>query len=317
MRIIGTGSSLPSKTVTNQDLMEFLDTSDEWISSRTGIRERRVLSNESLLQLAFGASKAALEDAKLSPDQIDYILCSTVQGEWVTPGLGCIVQRELGASCPALDLNGACAGFIYALDMADALLKAGKAKRVVIVCAEAMSRIVDWTRRETSVLFGDGAGAVVVDGGEGLLSIRLTTRGDSEILHMRAPTGNSPFEGNPAGQDFLHMAGQEVYRFAVGACVEDLRALMGETGLTAGSIDYFLLHQANLRILEAVRSRMGEPPEKFPHNLERTGNTSSATIPILMDELNRSGALKPGQTLALAAFGAGLVNGACLIRWNP
>lgn len=317
MRIIGTGSSLPSKTVTNQDLMEFLDTSDEWISSRTGIRERRVLSTESLLQLAFGASKAALEDAKLSPDQIDYILCSTVQGEWVTPGLGCVVQRELGASCPALDLNGACAGFIYALDMADALLKAGKAKRVMIVCAEAMSRIVDWTRRETSVLFGDGAGAVVVDGGEGLLAIRLATRGDSEILHMRAPTGNSPFEGNPVGQDFLHMAGQEVYRFAVGACMEDLRALMGETGLTAGSIDYFLLHQANLRILEAVRARMGEPPEKFPHNLERTGNTSSATIPVLMDELSRSGALKPGQTLALAAFGAGLVNGACLIRWNP
>ena len=317
MRIIATGSSLPSLVVTNQDLTKFLDTSDEWISTRTGIRERRVLSTESLASLASNAAKAALDSVGLTEKDIDFILCSTVQGEWVTPALSCMVQRDLDASCPALDINGACAGFVYALDIADAFLKSGKAERVLIVCAEAMTHIVDWTRREECVLFGDGAGAVVVDGGEGLLAMRLTTRGDNKPLFMRASTGNSPFETNPAQQDFLHMTGQEVYRFAVSACVEDLRLILSKAGIDQGEVDYFLLHQANFRILEAVRARMDQPPEKFPHNLERYGNTSSATVPILLDELNRSGALKPGQTLALSAFGAGLVTGACLIRWNP
>jgi 3-oxoacyl-[acyl-carrier-protein] synthase-3 len=303
--------------VTNEDLTKFLDTSDEWISTRTGIRERRVLSTESLNDLASKAAKAALESAGLTEKDIDFILCSTVQGEWVTPALSCMVQRELGAACPVLDINGACAGFVYALDVADAFLKSGKARRVLIVCAEAMSHIADWTRREECVLFGDGAGAVVVDGGEGLLAMRLTTRGDSALLHMRASTGNSPFETHPAQQDFLHMAGQEVYRFAVSACVEDLRAILSQAGIAQGKVDYFLLHQANFRILEAVRARMEQPPEKFPHNLERYGNTSSATIPILLDEMNRAGLLKAGQMLALSAFGAGLVTGACLIRWNP
>ncbi len=316
MRIIGTGSSLPSRVVTNLDLTRFLDTSDEWISTRTGIRERRVLTTESLGQLATQAAKAALENAGVTASEIDFILCSTVQGEWVTPALACVVQRDLGATCPAMDVNGACAGFIYALDLADSHLKAGKAKKILILCAEAMSHIANWTRREEGVLFGDGAGAVVVDGEEGLLAMRLTTRGDSVVLHMRASTGNSPFEENPAAQDFLHMAGQEVYRFAVGSCTEDLRTLLEQTGLNAGDIDYFVLHQANFRILEAVRARMEQPPEKFPHNLERYGNTSSATVPILLDEMHRSGALKRGQTLALAAFGAGLVTGACLIRWG-
>ena len=303
--------------VTNQDLTKFLDTSDEWISTRTGIKERRVLSTESLDLLASKAAKAALECAGLTAKDIDFILCSTVQGEWVTPAISCGVQRDLGAACPALDLNGACAGFVYALDVADAFLKSGKAGRVLVVCAEAMSRIVNWTRREESVLFGDGAGAVVVDGGEGLLAMRLTARGESMPLFMRASTGNSPFEVSPFAQDFLHMAGQEVYRFAVSACIEDLRAILSQAGLAQGDVDYFLLHQANFRILEAVRARMEQPPEKFPHNLERYGNTSSATIPILLDEINRAGLLTAGRTLALSAFGAGLVTGACLIRWNP
>lgn len=317
MRIIGTGSALPSMVVTNQELTKFLDTSDEWISTRTGIRERRVLSTESLGSLASKAAKAALDGAGLSGKDIDFILCSTVQGEWVTPALSCVVQRDLGAVCPTLDVNGACAGFVYALDVADAFIKSGKAGRVLVVCAEAMSHIVNWTRREECVLFGDGAGAVVVDGGEGLLAMRLTANGGTMPLYMRSSTGNSPFETHPYAQDFLHMAGQEVYRFAVNACVEDLRAILTQAGIPQGEVDYFLLHQANFRILEAVRARMEQPPEKFPHNLERYGNTSSATVPILLDEMNRAGALKPGQTLALSAFGAGLVTGACLIRWNP
>ncbi len=317
MRIIGTGSALPQKVVTNQELTRFLDTSDEWISTRTGIRQRRVLSEESLSELAARAAKAALDSAGADASDIDFILCSTVQGEWVTPAMACVIQRDLGAACPALDLNGACAGFVYALDAADAYLKAGKAKRILIVAAEAMSHAVDWTRREECVLFGDAAAAVLVDGGEGLLAMRLTARGGSMPLFMRASTGNSPFEASPVEQDYLHMAGQEVYRFAVSACVEDLRALLAETGRGPGDVDHYILHQANLRILEAVRERMAQPPERFPHNLDRYGNTSSASVPLLLDELNRSGALKKGQTLALSAFGAGLVTGACLIAWNP
>jgi len=316
LRIIGTGSALPQRTVTNQDLTRFLDTSDEWISTRTGIRERRVLSGESLSELAARAAKDALTSAGAAASDVDFILCSTVQGEWVTPAMACVVQRDLGAVCPALDINGACAGFVYALDAADAYLKAGKAKRVLVVAAEAMSHIVDWTRREECVLFGDAAAAALVDGGEGLMAVRLTARGGSMPLFMRASTGNSPFDASPVGQDYLHMAGQEVYRFAVSACVEDLRTLLGEAGLAPGNVDHYILHQANLRILEAVRERMGQPPERFPHNLEHYGNTSSASVPVLLDQLNRSGALKKGQTLALSAFGAGLVTGACLIRWN-
>jgi len=317
LRIIGTGSALPSRVVTNADLCQFLNTSDEWIRTRTGIRERRVLSGESLDSLASRAAAAALESAGLFAADLDFILCSTVQGEWVTPALSCVVQRDLGAACPALDLNGACAGFVYALDAADAYLKAGKVRRVLVVCAEAMTRIVDWTRREECVLFGDGAGAVVVDGGEGLIAMRLTTRGDSSLLYMRAATGNSPFAANPVEPDYLHMAGQEVYRFAVNACAEDLRALLREAGLGPGEIGHYLLHQANLRILEAVRARMEQPPERFPYNLDRYGNTSSATLPILLDELSRAGELRAGEWLALSAFGAGLVTGSCLMKWNP
>ena len=317
MRIIGTGSAVPEKIVTNEDLTAFLDTSDEWISSRTGIRERRVMTTETLGQLSGNAALAALENAGVKAEEIDMILCSTVQGEWVTPGLGCVVQRAIGATCPAVDVNGACAGFLYALDMADAYLATQKAKHILIVCGEGMTRLVDWTRRETCVLFGDGAGAVVVDGGEGLMAMRLTTRTETMPLFMRASTGNSPFIKETVERDYLHMAGQEVYRFAVSACVEDLRVLMDQAGLNAGQIDHYLLHQANLRILEAVRSRIKQPRERFPHNLERYGNTSSASLVILLDELNRAGALEKGQIFALAAFGAGLVTGACLMKWNP
>jgi 3-oxoacyl-[acyl-carrier-protein] synthase-3 len=317
LRIVSTGSALPAKCITNADLSEFLDTSDEWISTRTGIRTRRILTDETLDLLASRSARQALDMAGLSAGDIDLILCSTVQGEWVTPALACAVQRDLGAVCPAFDLNGACAGFVYALDVADAYLRAGKAGRILVVCAEAMSRLVDWTRRETCVLFGDGAAAVVVDGADGLMAMRLTTRGDQTLLRMSASTGNSPFADTKIERDFLYMAGQEVYRFAVSACVEDLRALLAETGLEADQIDHYLLHQANLRILEAVRARMAQPAERFAHNMERCGNTSSASLPILLDELNRGGALRQGQRIALSAFGAGLVTGSCIIKWNP
>ena len=194
MRILGTGSALPAHTLTNDDLSKFLDTSDEWIRTHTGIRSRQVITDETLLQLAARAANAALENAGLAAADIDYILASSVLPDTITPSLGCLLQAEIGANCPALDVNAACAGFIYALDLADALTVSGKAKRVLVVCAEGMTRMVDWTDRSTCVLFGDGAGAAVVDGGEGgLMATLLTSQGDATHLNMYPDPGNSPF----------------------------------------------------------------------------------------------------------------------------
>jgi 3-oxoacyl-[acyl-carrier-protein] synthase-3 len=316
LKIIGTGSAVPARVVTNDELALFLDTSDEWIRTRTGIRTRRVMTDETLDQLALQAAQGALADAGAEAGSLDFLLCSTVQGEWVTPGLGCALQGMLGAECPSVDLNGACAGFLYALDMADCYIKAGKAKRILIVCAEAMSRVTDWTDRSTCVLFGDAAAAVVVEEGEGLLATRLTTRGNTEVLRMRANSGNCPYQAQSPQKDYIHMQGQDVYRFAVSASSDDLKKVIAAADLTPDDIHHYLLHQANMRILEAVRARLKQPPERFPHNIERTGNTSSASVPLLLDELNREGRLKTGDLLAMSAFGAGLVTGACVLKWT-
>lgn len=317
MRILGTGSALPEMTVTNDDLSQFLDTSDEWISNRTGIRTRRVLSKENLFDLALGACKRALENASMTPEALDFIICSTVQGEWITPGMACALQEQLGAVCPCVDINGACAGFIYALDIADSYIATGRAKNILVVCAEAMSRLINWTDRSNCVLFGDGAGAAVVGAGEGIMKIRLTTHGNVDVLHYRASRGTSPYAKDAGScDDGLKMKGPEVYKFAVKHSFEDLTTLLEACGLQPDQVAYYLLHQANLRILEAVRSRLKVGPEHMPHNIERTGNSSSASCAILLDELNRSGKFKNGDIIAMSAFGAGFVTAGALLKWN-
>ena len=316
MRILGTGSALPAYTLTNERLTEFLDTSDEWIRTRTGIQTRQMLTDETLLELGAKAARLALENAGLEAGNVDYILCSTVQGDTVTPSLACLLQKEIGAACPAVDINGACAGFIYALDLADAYLRAGKAGRMLVVCAEGMSRLVDWTDRSTCVLFGDGAGAVVVDGGEGLFHAHLTSDGNAVPLNLYPNPGNSPFAINPKPMTSLYMDGPEIYRFAVSHSTADLRTVVEEAGLALDEIDHYLLHQANKRILDAVRARLKQPEEKFPSNVYKRGNCSSASIPILLDEINRAGELHKGDKLALSAFGAGLTTGACVLSWT-
>lgn len=318
MRILGTGSALPAYTLTNERLTEFLDTSDEWIRTRTGIQTRQVITNETLLELATLAAQRALENAGVAVSELDYILCSTVQGDWITPSMGCLLQDALHASCPAVDLNGGCAGFIYALDLADAYLKAGKARKMLVISAEAMTRIVDWTDRSTCVLFGDGSGAAVVDAAEGLFESYLTSSGNPVPLHLKIPNGNSPFATNrgESAPHYLYMDGPEIYRFAVSHSSADLKELVARAGLEMDQVNYFLLHQANKRILDSVRVRLNQPAEKFPSNVETRGNCSSACVPILLDELNRAGRLKEGDLLALSAFGAGLTTGACLLRWT-
>ena len=315
MRILGTGSALPERVVTNDDLTAFLDTSDEWISTRTGIRERRVLTTETLQSLAERAGRAAMESAGVAPEEIDFVLVTTVQAETMSPALACDIQPALGLKCMGVDVNGGCTGFIAALAVADGLLATGQARKVLVVSAEALSRFADWTDRSTCVLFGDAAGAAVVGPGEGVKDVRFKSEPRRDVLCASTPPGNSPFAVDPAPAQYLKMQGQEVYKFAVSHSFRDIRQMLDAHGLQAEDVDFYVLHQANLRILEAVRSRLKVDEARFPHNIERTGNTSSATIPVLLDELNRSGRLKPGCRVILSAFGAGLCTGTALIDW--
>ena len=316
---LGTGSALPRTVVTNEDIAGVIDTSDEWIRSRTGIEARRVLGEQTLEELGAEAAKRALEDAGMEASQIDLLLCTTVRGDFTTPSLACMIQGRIGAVCPAVDLNAACAGFLYALDMAAAYLGSGRKKRILIVSAEAVSRLASWDDRACCVLFGDGAGAAVVGQGEDLLSLQLNSRPGSEWLSAKAPAGNCPFGGGRAGGEgdiYLHMNGQEVYKFAVHTIVEEVRAALEELALQPQDVSLYLLHQANKRILDAARVRLRQSEDKFPMTLQRTGNISSACLPLLLDELNRAGRLHRGELLLLSAFGAGMVSATGVLRWG-
>ncbi len=315
MKIIGTGSAHPTCKVTNTMLEQFLETSDEWITERTGIKERLVISSEKLEDLAVIAANKALEDANLKASDIDYIICSNVVNEYVTPALSCIIQGKLGATCPTVDINAACAGFLFALDMADDKLNAKKAKNILIVCAEEPSRMVSWQNRSTSVLFGDGAGAAVVTEGDALKAIRLTTSSLAEVLYYQRKLEPTPYITKEENFEPLVMKGREVFKHAVTSSCRDIRKLLNQTGLEPEDVKYYVLHQANLRIIESIRNFLGVDKERVPHNVERYGNISSAALPALLDELNRGGKLQKGDKLVFSAFGAGFTTGACVIEW--
>lgn len=317
MNIAVIGSALPDQAVSNRQLEGILDTSDAWIRTRTGISSRRVMEDSGLTRLALTAAKKALADAGVSGGELDYILAATTMGDYVFPSLACMIQRDLGASCPAMDLHAACAGFVYALETADSFIQAGKARYVLVVGAEAITRLANWQDRATCVLFGDGAGAAVLGPGEGFLACRLSAQTDPGVLYMLAEPGNSPFtrkpDEAPAG---LRMMGQDVFRFAVTRSVKDLTEVSRDAGLPVQALDWVLLHQANRRILDAVGQRLGLDPRRMPSNIHRTGNTSAASIPLLLDEIYRAGLLRPGHLIAMSAFGAGLVSGACILKWD-
>ena len=315
MRIIGTGSALPRRVVTNDDLERFLDTTDDWIVSRTGIRSRHVISDERLADLGAEAAWKALVDARLTAEDIDLFLCSNVVNEFMTPGLGCVIAASLGLRCPSIDINCACPGFIYAMDIADTYFRAGKVRNVLVVCAEEPSRMTSWQDRSTCVLFGDGAGAAVFGEGEGVRTVRLAAQpAPDKIWQVRAlePT---PFVTKTETSVPLQMNGREVFRFAVTASVDDIRAVLSACGLAASDVDYFMIHQANMRIVEAIRQRLGVGEDKFPCNIVDHGNSSSASCPILLDECHRKGLFKKGDKLVFSAFGAGLLSAAALVEW--
>lgn len=315
MRIIGTGSAHPNLTVTNEMLEKFLDTSNEWIMSRTGIKQRQIISNEKLEDLAAAAAVNALKNANVDASDIDFIICSNVVNEYITPALSCLVQGRIGAGCPCIDLNGACAGFIYALDIAEAYFSTKRIKNILIVCAEEPTRMVDWTQRNTCVLFGDGAGAVVLSQGDNVKSIRLSTSSKQESLYQQRKLEDTPFISKEEPDGPLVMHGPDVFKMAVSASLRDINNVIEDGHLTENDIDHYLLHQANIRIIETIRTSLKQDEKKFPHNIDKYGNTSSASIPILLDEMNRENMLKNGDKIVLSAFGAGFTTGACLLYW--
>ena len=316
MKIIGTGRAHPAKVVTNAMLEKFLDTSDEWIRTRTGMAERRLITSEKLEDLAAEASRQAIADAGLKPSDIDYIICSNVVNEYITPSLSCIVQGAIGAKCACVDVNAACSGFIYALDMADDRLKSGKAKNILVIAAEEPTRMVDWSDRALCVLFGDGAGAVVVTQGDGLICSRLTTTSKIDCLHYVRRLEPTPYITKEEYSAPMYMNGKEVFKTAVLSSSRDIKMLLDEAGLKPSDIKYYVLHQANLRIIEAIANWLKLDMSHFPTNVERCGNTSSASVPLLLDEMAREGKLQRGDKSLMSAFGAGFTTGACILEWT-
>lgn len=314
-KILGTGSAHPACSKTNNDLAEFLDTSDEWIYSRTGIKSRYVCTSETISDVAEAAGRAALENAGVDASELDGIICTTIRGDYFTPSLACVLQKRLGASCPAFDMNAACTGFIYALDVAAGFFARGRVKKILIVSCENMSKMLDWKDRSNCVLFGDGSGAAVLGEGDNLLSIHVSAYGNPDIMFIPNVSGDSPFNTAPCPKSVLTMNGHEVYKFAVSAMADELKLVVEEAGLEQKDVTWVLPHQANIRIINAAKKRLDIPGERYLSNMERYGNISSASIPILLDELNRKNTFREGDILTLVAFGGGLTSGACVIRW--
>ena len=315
MKITGTGSVLPKKIVTNDMLSEFLDTSDEWIRTRTGVVSRHVISDEKLEDMAVEAAEKALENAGMTAADLDFIICSNVVNEYVTPQLSCIIQGGIGASCPCIDINCACAGFIYALEIAESFYKAGRVSNVLVVSAEEPTRMTDWKDRRTCVLFGDGAAAAVLTPGDNIKSIKLSASSATDKLWQYRLLQPTPYITKEEADVPLQMKGQEVFKFAVKAAGKDISRTLKEADISAGQVDHYLVHQANIRIINAIQEYLEQPKEKFPTNIENHGNSSSSCCPILLDECSRSGLLKRGDLVAMSAFGAGFVSGAVLFEW--
>ena len=316
MKIIGTGSAHPRLTITNDMLAAFLDTNDEWITTRTGIKQRQIISDERLKDLAIDAAKQAIKKGGIDVHDIDYIICSNVVNEYVTPSLSCIIHDGIDANCPCVDINAACSGFLYGLQIAHSFQRAGIARNILIVCAEEPTRMVDWKDRSTCVLFGDAAGAVLITEGDCMKSMRVTNMSKTDVLYEERKLEPTPYLRRNEDNVPLQMKGQEVFKTAVKASVKDIAHVVEEAGLQIDDIDHFLLHQANLRIIEAVSHLLKQNMSKFPHNVELYGNTSSASIPVLLNEMNMRGELKDGDKIVLSAFGAGFTTGACVIEWH-
>lgn len=322
-RILGTGSSTPEKVLTNQDMEAMVDTSDEWIITRTGIRERRVASDgEAVSTFAYRAALNALDMAGVAPEALDMIIVGTITPDMPTPSVACLLQHKLHASRAwAFDVSAGCTGFLYSLAIADNCIKAGACNKALVVGAEALSKITDYQDRTTCILFGDAAGAVVVSrerGERGILSTHLYADGAyGDLLYM--PGGGSAcpatHESVERRMHYLKMDGNKVFKTAVKSLEDAALTALRHNNLTGEDIDLLISHQANLRIIQAIAKRLELPPEKVFMNIEKYGNTSSASVPLALDEANRQHRIKKNDLVLLDAFGAGFTWGSALLRW--
>ncbi len=323
-RIVGTGSYLPQTIRTNHDIEKMVDTSHEWIVARSGISERRIAAeNELTSDIAYAAARRALDMAGIEPSEVDMIMVATVTPDMLFPPTACILQHKLGiGGCAAFDLNAVCSGFLYGLAIADGFIRGGNAKNILVIGAEILSRIVNWQDRTTCVLFGDGAGAVVLradnDSDRGILSSHLHADGQYGPL-LRIPAGGSAMPTTHQSVDdqlhYISMQGNEIFKVAVRCLTEVALEALRYNHVNQDELKFFIPHQANMRIIKAVASRIGLPPEKVYTNVHKYGNTSSASIPIALDEVNRKGLLHPHDLLLFDTFGGGLTWGAMLARW--
>ncbi len=315
-RVIGTGSYLPEKVVTNDDLARTDDTSDEWIRTRTGIRSRHVAAEGELASdLALPAAQRALHAAGVNPADIDLIIVATTTPDIIFPSTACILQSKLGiAGCPAFDVQAVCSGFVYALTIADLFIRSGQARQVLVVGTEVYSRILDWNDRGTCVLFGDGAGAVVVAASDkpGILATKLHADGSHKDMLCVPGSVNA---GKVSGSPFVQMDGGSVFKFAVRVLEEGANEVLEAAGLKVSDLDWFIPHQANIRIMEATARKLGLSKEKLISTVHHHGNTSAASIPLALDEAVKDGRVLPGQTLLLEGVGGGFTWGAVLLRW--
>lgn len=321
--ITGVGSFLPKKVLTNDDLSKMLDTTDEWITKRTGIKERRIVENGAAASdLAVEASLCALNDANISPTDVDLIITSTITPDCLFPSTSCFIQEKIGArNAGAFDILAACAGFVYALSIAKNFVASGAMKTVLVVGAECLSKITDYTDRSTCILFGDGAGAVVVQRGNGkreILSTHLGSDGSQAELLM-LPAGGSKLPASletiESRSHYIRLKGKEVFKLAVNNMVDVVTKAAIQNNMRVEDIDLIVPHQSNIRIIEAAMDRLKQPREKAFINIDRYGNTSSASIPIAIDEIDKANMLKPGDSVILVAFGGGLTWSSSVIKW--
>lgn len=322
--IIGTGSFLPSKVLTNDDLEKMVDTSDEWIRTRTGILERRIADKDTASSdLGIQAAKKALKEAEVGPKEVDLIVCATATPDMFFPSTACLIQRELGTTHAfAFDISAACSGFVYAVEVANQFVRTGKCKRALVIGVETISKITDYRNRNTCILFGDGAGAVVlapVSEDKGILGSHLASDGRKAGL-IEIPAGGSRIpatcETVKERLHYLRMKGNEVFKLAVRLMSWVVHQVLEECGLSINDVDLLVPHQANMRIITALASRLKIPLEKVAVNVEKYGNTSAATCPIALDEAVREGRIKDGDIVVLVAMGSGLTWGANVIRWG-
>ena len=320
--IMGTGSYVPERILTNNDLAKIVDTNDEWITTRTGIRERRIAADdEATSDLAFKATEKAIIDAEIDKNEIELIIVATMTQDHLTPSTAALVQDKLGIKAAAFDVSAACTGFIYGFTAGYSFIKAGIYKKVLVIGAETMSRVTDWEDRGTCILFGDGAGAVVLGEVEtgGFLASHLAADG-SGACELIVPAGGSrkaaTAETIENREVYLKMNGREVFKFAVKAFPESVENVLTQQNLTADDIDIFIPHQANVRIIEAIAKRFKQPLDKFFVNLHKYGNTSGASIPIALDEASKEGRFKKGDKIVATGFGGGLTYGSILFEWS-